>query len=201
MFKENGALRTATSKFALKNALAKPRLSHQKADILIVDASAQLWVTAWPGKGGLVSDLINTFRQFIARQLDLKQDVYIVFDRYHQDSIKGHTRIVRAIGVTRRLYLQLATELPSQKVILMVTQNEMQLTDLILQSLQEDPIVSRQKLVVTGLNDTIHIIHNGVVTELALLKTSHEEADVIMINQLLWVVATSSTTKSVKVNM
>jgi hypothetical protein len=200
MFKENGALRTATSKFALKNALAKPRLSHQKADILIVDASAQLWVTAWPGKGGLVSDLINTFRQFIARQLDLKQDVYIVFDRYHQDSIKGHTRIVRAIGVTRRLYLQLATELPSQKVVLMVTQNEMQLTDLILQSLQEDPIVSRQKLVVTGLNDTIQI-HNGVVTELALLKTSHEEADVIMINQLLWVVATSSTTKSVKVNM
>ena len=201
MFKENGALRTATSKFALKNALAKPRLSHQKADILIVDASAQLWVTAWPGKGGLVSDLINTFRQFIARQLDLKQDVYIVFDRYHQDSIKSHTRIVRAIGVTRRLYLQLATELPSQKVVLMVTQNEMQLTDLILQSLQEDPIVSRQKLVVTGLNDTIIQIHNGVVTELALLKTSHEEADVIMINQLLWVVATSSTTKSVKVNM
>ena len=200
MFKENGALRTATSKFALKNALAKPRLSHQKADILIVDASAQLWVAAWPGKGGLVSDLINTFRQFIARQLDLKQDVYIVFDRYHQDSIKGHTRIVRAIGVTRRLYLQLATELLSQKVVLMVTQKEMQLTDLILQSLQEDPIVSRQKLVVTGLNDTIQI-HNGVVTELALLKTSHEEADVIMINQLFWVVATSSTTKSVKVNM
>ena len=200
MFKENGALRTATSKFALKNALAKPRLSHQKADILIVDSSAQLWVTAWPGKGGLVSDLINTFRQFIARQLDLKQDVYIVFDRYHQDSIKGHTRIVRALRVTRRLYLQLATELPSQKVVLMVTQNEMQLTDLILQSLQEDPIVSRQKLVVTGLNDTIQI-HNGVVTELALLKTSHEEADVIMINQLLWVVATSSTTKSVNVNM
>ena len=194
MFKENGALRTATSKFALKNALAKPRLSHQKADILIVDASAQLWVTAWPGKGGLVSDLINTFRQFIARQLDLKQDVYIVFDRYHQDSIKGHTRIVRAIGVTRRLYLQLATELPSQKVVLMVTQNEMQLTDLILQSLQEDPIVSRQKLVVTVLNDTIQI-HDGVVTELALLLTSHEEADVFMINLLLWVVATSSTMK------
>ena len=158
-------------------------MSHQKADILIVDASAQLWVAAWPGKGGLVSDLINTFRQFIARQLDLKQDVYIVFDRYHQDSIKGHTRIVRAIGVTRRLYLQLATELPSQKVVLMVTQKEM-----------------LQKLVVTGLNDTIQI-HNGVVTELALLKTSHEEADVIMINQLFWVVATSSTTKSVKVNM
>ena len=56
MFKENGALRTATLKFALKNALAKPRLSHQKADILIVDASAQLWVTAWPGKDSLSLD-------------------------------------------------------------------------------------------------------------------------------------------------
>jgi hypothetical protein len=120
--------------------------------------------------------------------------VYIVFDRYHQDSIKGHTRIVRASGVTRRFHLQLVTELPSQKVVLTVTQNKMQLTDLILQSLQEDPIVSRQKLVVTVLNDTIQI-HDGVVTELALLLTSHEEADVFMINLLLWVVATSSTMK------
>ena len=59
--------------------------------------------------------------------------------------------------------------------------------------------MSRQKLVVTGLNDTPIQIHNGVVTELILLKTSHEEADVIMINQLLWVVTTSGTTKSVKV--
>ena len=120
--------------------------------------------------------------------------MYIVFDRYHQDLIKGHTSIVRASGVTRRFHLQLVTELPSQKVVLTVTQNKMQLTDLILQSLQEDPIVSRQKLVVTVLNDTIQI-HDGVVTELALLKTSHEEADVFIINQLLWVVATSSTTK------
>ena len=100
--------------------------------------------------------------------------MYIVFDRYHQDSIKGHTRIVRASGVTRRFHLQLVTELPSQKVVPTVTQNKMQLTDLILQSLQEDLIVSRQKLVVTGLNETIQI-HDGVVTELALLKTSHEE--------------------------
>ena len=122
--------------------------------------------------------------------------MYIVFDRYHQDSIKGHTRIVRASasGVTRRFHLQLVTELPSQKVVLTVTQNKMQLTDLILKSLQEDPIVSRQKLVVTVLNDTIQI-HDGVVTELALLLTSHEEADVFMIHLLLWVVASSSTMK------
>ena len=94
--------------------------------------------SSWPGKGRLVSDLINAFRQFIARQLYLKQDVYIVFDRYHQDSIKGHTRIVRASGVTRRFHFQLVTELPSQKVVPTVTQNKMQLTDLILQSLQEE---------------------------------------------------------------
>ena len=98
--------------------------------------------------------------------------MYIAFDRYHQDSIKGHTRIVRASGVTRRFHLQLVTELPAQKVVPTVTQNKMQLTDLILQSLQED--LSRQKLVVTGLNETIQI-HDGVVTELASLKTSHEE--------------------------
>ena len=73
--------------------------------------------------------------------------------------------------MTRRFHLQQVTELPSQKVVLTVTQNKMQLTDLILQSLQEDPIVSRQKLVVTGLNETIQIHgHDGVVTELAFVK-------------------------------
>ena len=124
-----------------------------------------------------------------------------MFDRYHQDSIKGHTRIVRASGVTRRFHLRLATELPSAVAEGRSDGHAKQDATYrpYSQSLQEDPIVSRQKLVVTGLNDTPIQIHNGVVTELILLKTSHEEADVIMINQLLWVVTTSSTTKSVKV--
>ncbi len=50
----------------------------------------------------------------------------------------------------------------------------MKKNDLMRRSVQEDLIVSRQKLVVTGSNETIQI-HNGVVTELILLKTSHEE--------------------------
>ena len=110
--------------------------------------------------------------------------MYIVFDRYHQDSIKGHTRIVRASGVTRRTAVAEGRFDSHAKQDAPYRPNS--------QSLQEDPIVSRQKLVVTGLNDTIQI-HDGVVTELALLLTSHEEADVFMINLLLWVVATSST--------
>ena len=48
------------------------------------------------------------------------------------------------------------------------------LVTLIGENSASESIVSRQKLVVTGLNETIQI-HDGVVTELALLKTSHEE--------------------------
>ena len=200
IFKDSGALRTATSKCKLKSTLSTPRSSQQKVDIVIVDASAQLWVTGWPSKGGLASDLINTFREFIVRELGFKQDVYIVFDRYQTESIKGHTR---AVISSKWCYTQIppsdVNRTASTKDCSYCAQNKMQLTDLIVKSLRENPIVSKQKLVVTGLDDTPLHIQEGVVTELATLKTSHEEADVIMINQLLWAVTTNSTKKSVKV--
>ena len=198
MFKDLGVLRTATSKCKLKSTLASSGTNRQKVDTLIVDASAVLWTISWPSKGGLVSDFIKSFREYIRRELSYGQAVYIIFDRYHTDSIKGHTRTVRASGLTRRFHLQMTTELPPQKTILKSAQNKMQLTDLIVQSLQEDPIVSSQLLVLTGLEEIPLQIQHGVVADLPSLRTSHEEADVIIINQMLWAIRTQHSS-SVKV--
>ena len=74
----------------------------------------------------------------------------------------------------------------------------MQLTNLIVKNLTEDPIVSKQKLVITGLEDVPLCIQDGLVTELTELKTTHEEADVIMINQTLWTIETNPSS-SIKI--
>ena len=74
----------------------------------------------------------------------------------------------------------------------------MQLTNLIVKNRTEDPIVSKQKLVITGLEDVPLCIQDGLVTELTELKTTHEEADVIMINQMLWTIATNPSS-SIKI--
>ena len=75
----------------------------------------------------------------------------------------------------------------------------MQLTNLIVKNLTEDPIiVSKQKLVITGLEDVPLCIQDGLVTELTEVKTAHEEADIIMINQMLWTIATNPSS-SIKI--
>ena len=74
----------------------------------------------------------------------------------------------------------------------------MQLTNLIVKNLTEDPIVSKQKLVITGLEDVPLCIQDGLVTELTELKTTPEEADVILINQMLWTIATNPSS-SIKI--
>ena len=144
-------------------------------------------------ENGLVSDFINTFKDYVQRELSLDQEVYLVFDRHHTDSIKGHTRACRAAGYTRKFHLQITSVIPSQKVVLSVAQNKMQMTYLIMQNLSEDPIVSRHRLLVTGLDEVPMAIQFGVVSPFPDLKTSHEEADVIIINQLLWSIKTNQS--------
>ena len=69
-----------------------------------------------------------------------------------------------------------------------VIKNKVQLIDLIVSSLTDSPILSKSCLVVTGSKETQYKIRDGVVTPFPSLNITHEEADIIIINQLLWVV-------------
>ena len=51
---------------------------------------------------------------------------------------------------------------------------------------------------ITGLEDVPLCIQDGLVTELTELKTNHEEADFVMINQMLWTSATNPSS-SIKI--
>ena len=71
--------------------------------------------------------------------------VFFIFDRYNSDSIKGEERLVRSKGVTRTFVLSLGVEMPAQKIVTSVTRDKVQLIDLIVASLTDDPILSPEQ--------------------------------------------------------
>ena len=160
----------------------------RKMDIIISDASAFLRNLPWPGTGGLVSDFINTVRQHVENLLIDYDQVFFIFDRNNSDSIKGEERLVRSKGVTRTYVLSPGVEMPAQKIVTSVTRNKVQLIDLIVASLTDDPILSKSCLILTGSQETPYKIQDGKVELCPELRTLHAEADVVIINQLIWAV-------------
>ena len=78
--------------------------------------------------------------------------------------------------------------LPPQKVLLTVTQNKIQLIDLIVAALQKEKDHFKlciHKLVVTGREPVTVEINKGLVIRRCDLKTVQEEADIIMIQQMI----------------
>ena len=74
-----------------------------------------------------MQDFVGSFTSFIFGK-PKKCDIYLVFDRYHDASIKGGTRLARAgHHASRRHKLSLWTPLPKQKVVLNVTENKVRL--------------------------------------------------------------------------
>lgn len=99
-----------------------------------------------------MADFVNGFTRNVTKRLEY-QDTYLIFDRYFDFSIKSGTRTVRAGDeASRRHRLQLYTLFPPQKVVLTVTENKVQVTDLICQNLiqkaQDEP--NEHSLVITS---------------------------------------------------
>ena len=185
---EKQSILRSTTKAKLKNDLPIEATGQRMFDIVISDASAILRNLPWPGKGGLVADFIKTCRQHVEQLLLEYSKVYFVFDRYFRNSIKDEERLFQSKGITRTFVLNPGVEMPSQKIIMSVIKNKVQLINLIVSSLQEDPIISKNCLILTGSAEVPYKIQDGIVTQYHLLRTSNEEADVIIVNQLLWAV-------------
>ena len=190
MFTENG-MRIAKNKSVLKNKL-QVEVSDRNIgspDVTIIDGSALLWAVHWPEQG-TVLDFVGNVKKRIAKYLEYS-DVYLIFDRYHDFSIKSVTRSGRETGVTRVHQLNRKTKLPSQKVGLTVVKNKQQLMSIICEELVEDRLfhasLSGHRLVVTGDDPCpIEVSDEGeVILTRHDLKTAHEEADIIIVQQVL----------------
>ena len=188
MFDDEGKMRIATTKSTLKKKL-QVTLSQrlvEKAEVEILDGCAILWVINWPNKG-TVADFVNGFTRNVMKRV-ASQDTYLIFDRYFDFSIKSGTRAARAGDeASRRHRLQLHTPLPPQTVVLTVTENKVQVIDLICQDLiqkaQDEP--NEHSLVITFTESVPVVIQGGIVFRRQDLMTCHEEADVIIIQQMV----------------
>jgi len=132
MFDKSGEMRITKAKSSLKTKLQLEQSERFSTppDVIILDGCATLWVVRWPAHG-LVQDFIKNFLDYLSSHLNIN-DTYLIFDRYCDNSIKDITRTSRAgKDASRQHQLSLLTPLPSQKVCLTVTENKVQLINLI----------------------------------------------------------------------
>jgi hypothetical protein len=172
MFKDNGDMRITTSKATLKTKLKVEQsfITFQQANATIIDGCAALWVVHWPTQG-TVQTYLDGFFKYILEKLS-EQDVYLVFDRYYNYSIKSGTRNSRAGKYASRLHkLTAATPLPPQNVVLTVKENKVQIIDLICGQLiqiakdWQETEAMHHSLVITGSSPVPTEIHRGVVID------------------------------------
>jgi len=187
VFDSSGDMRVAKAKSTLKRQLqVEATMRHVfKNSSLIIDGSAMLWVISWP-TNGKVQDYVDNVVSWVLGKLK-ESDVWLIFDRYMEYSIKDNTRNTRQKGASEH-QLSLTMPLPPQKVLLTNTQNKIQLVDLIDKALtkEKDQLsLCGHKLVVTGRDQVLTEINKGIVIPRRDLETSQEEADVIIVQQMV----------------
>ncbi len=135
-----------------------------------------------------------TLSRIFMKHVEMKlqtADVYLIFDRYCEYSTKGVTRGARTNEACRVHQLDLNTELPPQKVVLTVTENKKQLMHILFSELVKNKSfhqknTQKHKLVITGQDKTpVEISNGGVIINRRDMDTTQEEADTIIVQQLL----------------
>ena len=110
---------------------------------------------------------------------------HVIFDRYNK-SIKNATRCQRAYKAAREYKLTMNAPLPQQQVVLSVTKNKVQLIELICEELQQlDDVPLNTSLVITGRSPVQMEVRSDALVQRFDLKTTHEEADVIIPQQVV----------------
>ena len=161
IFAENGEIRIAKTKATLKKNLqveTSSRLAPQP-DVTIIDGCAILWVIHW-SNSGTVLDFVDSFTSFI-------------------------------FGKAERYYIYLQAETadpaPTQKVVLTLTENKIQLIEIICHHLitaSQQGKPTNHRLVITGQESSPTENHRGLQRRCDDLKMTNEEANVIMIQQV-----------------
>ena len=188
------------AKTALKTKLQVniPSRSTVPPGVVIIDGCALLWTVHWPASGS-VQDYLDSFTSKIMYHMR-NSDVYLIFDRYLRNSAKNVTRAQRA-GASREHQLPIGTPLPAQKVILTVPFNKCQLIDFICDHLvrQHTQLPGNRRPVITGKDPIPIQVYANPVTPRDDLRTTQEEADVIIVHQLVTIAASNDSTCSIKV--
>ena len=129
--------------------------------------------------------MLTTLENMSSKNLRLLMCTLYLIGIY-KDSIKGLTRHYRDIGASRVYQLTLDTELPSMDVLLKVTENKEQLIQLVVDDfIRHASSIYPNKVILTGQDPIPIQISNGNVTSAKDLRATQEEADTIIIHQLV----------------
>ena len=159
LFKATGEGKYTTSKAVLKNAL-KVGVSTRTTvpDAIIIDGCAMLYSAIhWP-KGGKVNDFLAGVRSYISNKLK-KSDVYLIFDRYKEFSIKTASRQKRLDQFRCCHTLNKTSPLPSKEVTLRVTKTKAHLIEMVKADLIENLPVLSNKFIITSKQDIPEQLH------------------------------------------
>jgi hypothetical protein len=111
MFDSSGEMRMAKTKLILKRQLqVETSVRHvAQNSSLVIDVSAMLLVIPWP-TSGKVRDYANSTVTWVLSKVK-ESDIYVIFDRYMEYSIKDHTRNTRQKVGSRQHQLTLTMPL------------------------------------------------------------------------------------------
>ena len=131
-----------------------------EAGAVFIDGCAMLHAAIYWPKDGTVQDLLNGVRNYIQKHLS-NDDVYLIFDRYRDYSIKSDTRAERLGRVRRSHSLAVGSPLPSKDTTLKTTATKVQLIMLIANDLLSHFLESKKKL----SSQQLRLVLNKVIWE------------------------------------
>ena len=111
-------------------------------------------------------------------------DVYLIFDRYYNYSIKSNTRTARVKSFARGHNLFRQSPLPSKDDTLSCAKSKVQLIQQISAGLVDIGLTNKNHLVITSNDHCTTELKDGKKTLRSDLGTGHEEADNIIIQQI-----------------
>ena len=182
---------TSTSTMKTRLQLKVSSRTVTRATVKVLDGCALLWTVNWPRKKPIAAFIDNFWTKIT--YLLKESSVYLVFDRYMEYSIKSATRQLRTVRREGEYVITSTTsELPAQADVLTSSKNKIQLIEIICKELplralllsETDPAF-KNSLIITGARDVPEEIKMGIRIMRQDMRTTHEEADVIMTSQAL----------------
>ena len=186
LFYDSGDARYSTAKNVLMNKLKVEESSRGiHPDAIVIDGGGMLHSKIhWP-TNGLVRDLVDGIEKYL-RKIINTSDVYLIFDRYYEGSIKSDTRLIRVGAFRRSHQLTMAMDLPPKDMCMSSIQTKECLIELIAETLFQKFIdeISDKRLIITSKSKTPEEINHGVRIKRHDLVSYYDEADYLIPQQV-----------------
>ena len=190
----NGKLRTANSKSDMINILTNgtecptnlPVTDKSNYTVILIDGQARIRAMGKPENAITFTDYANEFVRSILSSGNGYNRIDVVFDRYHDSSIKTQTRRERTSSckTVRRVIEDGTEKLPvNWASFISSNSNKSDLSRFLSNSLIAIPVNTAHVVTAGGFEDERRVMSNVPMsdTELLKLNANHEEADTRLI--------------------